>query len=40
MSADSTITFQKLGANDTVPKEQQDYLYEGKIQSIPCFMVK
>ena len=37
MSADSTITFQKLGANDTVPKEQQDYLYEAQNSKYSLF---
>ena len=37
MSADSTITFQKLGANDTVPKDQQDYLYEAQNSKYSLF---
>ena len=40
MSTDSTITFQKLGANDIAPKEQQDYLYEAQNSKYSCFMVK
>lgn len=37
MNADSTITFEKLAANDTVPKSAQDYLYEAQNSEYSLF---
>jgi len=36
-AADSTITFQKLGINDTVAKENKDYLYESQTSGYSLF---
>ncbi|MGC6471055.1 MAG: F0F1 ATP synthase subunit A [Flavobacteriales bacterium] len=37
LSADSTITFEKLTTNDTVAKDQQDYLYEAQNANYSLF---